>query len=833
MRLSLALGVLLGVSSLVGGAEPVEIRSGLAIDRVSRFQRGPVYIDAIVAAMADGTWRAPLEGDQLSFGDERPRAWRKVEARENGRFADDALRGGYFFATVRGEREEVRILEASSHSLVYVNGEPRFGDPYEHGYVQIPVLLRRGENHFLFACGRGRLRATLLPVSAETAVSFNLGDATLPDIVEGEASLPLAGIVVTNATREDLRGVRVTVRWRDREQVNELPTIRALSLRKVALNFPAPSFEPGETRPDRVDFTLSGVGAGVEMPERRVSLRVRAAGATQKRTFLSGLDGSVQYYALNPARPSPGQEPRGLVLSLHGASVEAINQADAYAPKPDLHIVCPTNRRPFGFDWEDWGRLDAIEVLGVARTFLGVPTENTYLTGHSMGGHGAWHLAVHYPNLFAATAPSAGWISFYSYAGGQELGQTPMERLLMRPTLPSRTLELKENLRDMGVYILHGEADDNVPAAQGRAMRDALRDWHRDLTYFEQPGAGHWWSGEGGLGGAACVDWGGIFALFSRVSLPDWASRRAIRFQTASPAINSGMGWVRVLSQERFGELSEVELAWNDASPTLRGTTRNVLALSLRVGAAGLPRDIAVELDGERLGRIEAPEEGGEIVFARVGGAWQRAGAWPESSKGPQRYGPFKQAFENMLCLVYGTAGNTEENAWSLAKARFDAEQLWYRGNASVAVYSDREFLAMNGEEWSSRDRNVLLYGNAETNAAWPALIEGAEFTVRRGAVVIGDRRIEGEDLACLAVRPRRGSAFGSVAIVAPTGRAGSVVADRAPYFTSGVAYPDLTVLGADMLREGVNGVRAAGYFGYDWSVKRGEFIYRERSPDR
>lgn len=28
---------------------------------------------------------------------------------------------------------------------------------------------------------------------------------------------------------------------------------------------------------------------------------------------------------------------------------------------------CPTNRRPYGFDWEDWGRMDALEVLEVAQ----------------------------------------------------------------------------------------------------------------------------------------------------------------------------------------------------------------------------------------------------------------------------------------------------------------------------------------------------------------------------------------------------------------------------------------------------------------------------------
>src|SRR5262249_33303129 len=156
--------------------------------------------------------------------------------------------------------------------------------------------------------------------------------------------------------------------------------------------------------------------------------------------------------------------------------------------KDNLHIVCPTNRRPYGFDWEEWGREDAIEVLDLAQSSLRTQPSRTYLTGHSMGGHSAWQLAVHFPNRFAATAPSAGWISFSSHAGGQQPGDTPMERMLTRASLPSRTLELKQNLAPMGVYILHGEKDDNVPVEQARKMRDELKDWHPALGYHEQPG---------------------------------------------------------------------------------------------------------------------------------------------------------------------------------------------------------------------------------------------------------------------------------------------------------------------------------------------------------
>src|SRR5205807_137874 len=170
-------------------------------------------------------------------------------------------------------------------------------------------------------------------------------------------------------------------------------------------------------------------------------------GETQKRTFLSEIDGSVQYYALNPAqkdRHRPDGAP-ALFLSLHGAAVEAIGQASAYEGKSWGHLVAPTNRRPYGFDWEDWGRMDAMEVLEIAQRDLHTDPNRVYLTGHSMGGHGTWQIGAHFPDKFAAIGPSAGWISFKSYVGlNPEKNVSPIQQIMERATSPSNTLALKQ-----------------------------------------------------------------------------------------------------------------------------------------------------------------------------------------------------------------------------------------------------------------------------------------------------------------------------------------------------------------------------------------------------
>ena len=60
--------------------------------------------------------------------------------------------------------------------------------------------------------------------------------------------------------------------------------------------------------------------------------------------------------------------------------------------------------------------------------------------------------------------------------------------------------------------------------------------------------------------------------------------------------------------------------------------------------------------------------------------------------------------------------------------------------------------------------------------------------------------------------------------MIAGTGLPGMRLTDRLPYFISGVAYPDLTILDTTALATGMNGVRAAGFFGDDWSIENGEF---------
>ena len=169
------------------------------------------------------------------------------------------------------------------------------------------------------------------------------------------------------------------------------------------------------------------------------------------------------------------------------------------------------------------------------------------------------------------------------------------------------------------------------------------------------------------------------------------------------------------------------------------------------------------------------------------------------------------------MVFVVGTKGNTQETELLRDKARLDAEQWWYRGNGSVDILDDRDFL--DHHDW--RDgRNGILYGNADTNGAWNALVDD-EVRVDRTGVEIGDRRMEGDDLAVLMIRPIKGDSEASVGVVAGTGNRGTRLLHAFPYWTSGIGYPDLLVVDSGMLEGGQDAIRAAGFFGNDWCQSR------------
>lgn len=758
-------------------AMPTTLDTCLAIESVGRGGRIPFPTDAVALQFVNGAWRAPSAGEAVAN-----RTWTEHKANKDGWFEGRPFQGGYASFKLDHPRTEVVLMNAVGHNLAYVNGELRGGDVYGYGYNRVPVKLQRGTNNLLFATGRGRLKVSLDPMPKP--VVFNRDDLTLPDIIDGKPETQWGAIIVVNGSEAPLSGgtLKATLPNR-RSETTVLPSIPPLSIRKVGFRIPPGTDLTGASAALSLQLT-----AGGQTDSFTPSIRIRKPEQSRRETFVSAIDGSIQYYAVVP--PTKPDKNLALVLTVHGASVEAQGQAEAYSAKDWCWVVAATNRRPYGFDWEDWGRMDAMEVLDHVQAKYGTDRRRTYLTGHSMGGHGTWQLGAHFPDRFAAIAPSAGWRSFYTYVGKpRPQNPTPMEAFFERAVSPTDTERLFENHATQQVYILHGDADDNVPVREARAMRDAFAKVGKEIGYYEEKGAGHWWDGDRSAG-ADCVDWPPIFEMFQKTELTRFVKTnegRELRFMTLNPAISGRMDMVEIRRQEKKLEPSRVHVV--DNGSTIKMTTENVAAIRVFAGIR--------EIDGQ----IVPPPitRAAFIDLQKVNGTWKTVTA------SPMQTGPFKEAMQRKMAFVFSTKGTREENAWSFNKARYDAEQWWYRGNGAVDVIPDTAVRAD-----TLRNRNLVLYGNADTNAAFATTKLAAPLTLRRGTVKIDDRNLEG-DYGCLFATEVGG---GMVAMIGGTTLKGMRSTDRLPLFAAGVAYPDWTVFSPSVWTEGIGGVVGAGFWG-------------------
>lgn len=810
--------------------QPVVVpREWLVIAPVDGRGRRPFNPNAVLGRhLLDRAAPPPREGDHLSGELGREQAWTRRRIDENGRLGGGPIQAA--FATVDWPRDGVALADLDGAAMVWVNGTPQVGDVYGDGMGGLPVAMKAGGNALFVTGARGAFRLELRGTAP--ALLVNPFDATIGDLAPVNES-PLAALLVVNASIAE-RGPLVIGTGGgagggfERAQV-VLPGLPPLGFRKV----PLPVAPAGEAPADPAAASLElpvQVRLGSETVETSIAFARKAAGELARGTYRSAVDGSVQEFAV---RPPSGPGTPAIVVTLHGAGVDCAGQAASYSPKPDFLLLAPTNRRRFGFDWQDWGRRDALDALEAVLDRTGIDRGSVFLTGHSMGGHGTWHLAANDPSRFAAIAPSAGWSSFDSY-GGRPAGA--LAELWQGADGASRTLALVDNLKQVPTFILHGTADDNVPLAEAQLMLEALtRAGGAPLHHFQE-GAGHWWDGDAAPG-VACVDWPGIFELFRARRAAPRELPESFSFTTLDPSIADSHLGVTIVQPIEYGRPARVDCGVDPGSGLPAVTTANVRRFELRFEDPGIAAPWRIDGREAQLPppwRAARPSAGGEpgrrhrFGFVRTRGGWSVSSGPDPGEKSPRLSGPFKRAFDREFVLVHGTAGSPAEDRELLERARYDAALWWYRANGHAPVLSDVQLLAQLDEHAS---RNVILYGNRDTNAAWSALLgDEGPVDARRGALRCGERTFEGDSLGALFVRPRRPPAPpdprrpgapdpGLVGVFADSGVAGSRLGYALSPFISGVGYPDYALFSAEILASGDGGVLAAGWFAHDWSL--------------
>ena len=806
--------------------ESITLKEGLLV-KISNDRMEKILVpDPVAALIETDSWKLPYENDNLEFNNNVIGKWTKIKTDDNGWIQNDSLTNAYIQFIFASEKEQTIVVEAMGNTSMYVNGSERSGNPYRYqdefeswaprfDYSLIPVKVKKGKNELLFKCNRGLLK--VLVHKNYPAIIFNDRDVTIPNPLVNQEIDSYGSIGIINTAEKNYSNLKVKS-WTDQltPEYCEVNPLLSLSITKVPFRIKLPAYN--QTGNIKLNLQLITEQNGTEtiLASKEIELQIVNPNETHKETFISNIDGSVQYFAVNP--PENLKNKPALFLSLHGAGVEAINQAQSYGHKNWGYVVSPTNRRPYGYNWENWGRIDALEVLDIAKNRFNIDENKVYLTGHSMGGHGTWHLGINYPDKFGAIAPSAGWISIWSYRIKPQHDSSEVEKMLLRSTKHSDTYSFTQNLKPNGIYIIHGDADDNVPVQQAESIIENLSKFHKDFTFHFEPGAGHWWDNSD-ESGADCVDWLPMFDFFAHHSVAKKEQIKSIDFTTANLSITSKNYWIEIINQIKQQSLSKINFKLEQGIRKFSGSTENIKMFSIDASMLTNDKPVEVVIDGQTIANIKIPSDF-KLYFTKENENWIASSAPNPRNKYPSRCGNLREAFNNNVIFVYGTKGNDEENKWAFEKAKLDAERVWYRGNSTVEVISDDQFNPL-----LYKDRSVILFGNSKTNSAYNLLLEDSPIKIDNKKISVGDKVYKGSDYACLMIRPRKDSDIASVGVISATGIDGMKLINLAPYFDQYVGFPDVIIFNSEVLKSDDDGVKYIGYFGNDWGLENGEFL--------
>ena len=133
-------------------------------------------------------------------------------------------------------------------------------------------------------------------------------------------------------------------------------------------------------------------------------------------------------------------------------------------------VVMPQCRKSFWWVLPPMDELAMTALEKATREFHG-DTQRTYLTGISMGGFGAWHLAQKYPGRFAALVVICGGIRPPAHA----LNAIPELAKLVLPDLPKTYSAAAARIGKTPVWIFHGAEDPIVPVTESERMAAAMK----------------------------------------------------------------------------------------------------------------------------------------------------------------------------------------------------------------------------------------------------------------------------------------------------------------------------------------------------------------------
>jgi hypothetical protein len=263
--------------------------------------------------MYNQTLEKPSLGKMFWTGtNQSSKSWRQINANSNHIFESRGFGvGGYLYLTYNASVSKNVLLHIKGNSSVYVNGVLHAGDPYSSGWLYIPISLKKGENEFYIRKYFQTTASIIFPVKP---ISIFTDDATLPNIVLNLQNGILQGsVVIVNSSSKNLSQLELKSVVAGKSMQTNIPSIPALSSRKITFSFDA----SGIKQTGNYDCQLTLLDHQKTIDENKVLLVSVDSTAHYSTTFISHIDGSLQYYAVTP-QLNGTKNNAALFLSVHG-----------------------------------------------------------------------------------------------------------------------------------------------------------------------------------------------------------------------------------------------------------------------------------------------------------------------------------------------------------------------------------------------------------------------------------------------------------------------------------------------------------------------------------
>ena len=526
---------------------------------------------------------------------------------------------------------------------------------------------------------------------------------------------------------------------------------------------------------DDVAFALKMIDRGIERAKQLQS--GRSPWTEQKGKvalgFYSPLDGSVQPLLLTIPAASDGK-PARLDVVLHGRSQRLLESnwicydpspanaqtadrlythaaGSCLQPAPNPASTGAWNAGQFqlevfarGNNANHWaGEVDVFESTAAVQRRFKIDDSRLVLRGFSLGGAGAWHLALHHPDRWVAAEIGAGtW---------------PRRYLMMKefPAHQQPTLRIWENMTEWALNAFNipiaahdGDSDPQVASIprppEGEPTRGQLESSIRIREQLAKEGFPY----EGEPTSYVAKGTPSIFLISENTGhstspkvrqrldafLKEWTDRGLqspdhIRFLTYTTRYNKSF-WVTIDGLTKHYERADVDAKRLSGGTSYTIKTTNVARLVLR--EAGKATE--VQIDGQTL-RVKPARE---LAFENTGDGWKSAAtksAGLHKTHGLQ--GPIDDAFLEPFLLVRptGTPWNQAAHQHALKRLeRFDqAYARFYRAHPRVKNDSD-----VTDADFAKY--NVVLFGDPGSNRWIDRLAGRLPVRWSRDTITVGSR---------------------------------------------------------------------------------------------